>query len=104
MAYEDLAGLVGHLDTFAKAAHDDLVKDTSRPGKLKAVGQYLSLPMAMSNPRKAIKRSKKPLGNLPVEILNHLSIYLDSIIADESLKLPVYQSQACRTSMCPLRI
>ena len=94
VAYEDLAGLVGHLDTFAKAAHDPDVTAASKPGTLKAVGSYLSLPFAMSNPRKAIKRSKKPLGNLPLEILMHLAIYVDHIAANGSTQLAVYQGQA----------
>lgn len=67
--------------------------NTKEPGKLKAIGQYLSLPMAMSNPRKTIKRSKKPLGNLPVEILNHLSAYMDNVMTENRVKLPVFQSQ-----------
>ncbi|KAL1956259.1 hypothetical protein VTO42DRAFT_7519 [Malbranchea cinnamomea] len=100
-AYEDLADLVGHLDTFAKAAHEDIVTNTKKPGKLKAIGQYLSIPMAMSNPRKAIKRSKKPLGNLPVEILNYLSAYMEEVMTSGRVKLPVHQSQvgACLAAM-----
>ncbi|PGH23381.1 hypothetical protein AJ80_02491 [Polytolypa hystricis UAMH7299] len=94
-AYEDLAGLIGHLDTFAKAAHGDpAVSTTPKPGTLKAVGSYLGLPFAMSNPRKAIKRSRKPLGNLPLEILSYLSSYIDTIITNGTLVHPVYQSQA----------
>jgi ion channel-forming bestrophin family protein len=94
VAYEDLAGLVCHLDTFARAAHDSDLAPSPKPGKLKAVGSYLSLPFAVSNPRKAIKRSKKPLGNLPLEILMHLATYVDHIGNNGSTKLAVYQSQA----------
>ena len=93
-AYEDLAGLVGHLNTFAKAAHSQDSVPSPKPSTLKAVGTYLSVPMAISNPRKAIKLSKKPLGNLPSEILTHLASYVNKISVDNSLKLPVYQAQA----------
>ncbi|KAK2801709.1 hypothetical protein FQN50_007624 [Emmonsiellopsis sp. PD_5] len=92
--YEDLAGLIAHLDTFAKAAHEPNAAGLPKPGMMKAVGSYLSIPFAISNPRKAIKRSQKPLGNLPLEILTHLSAYVDSIMSEGLLKLPVYQSQA----------
>ncbi|KAK1909619.1 hypothetical protein P3342_007791 [Pyrenophora teres f. teres] len=45
-------------------------------------------------PRKRIKRSKKPLGNLSLEILNHLSCYVHSVIDNETLKVGLYQNQA----------
>ncbi|EAS30518.2 uncharacterized protein CIMG_05997 [Coccidioides immitis RS] len=94
IAYDDLADLVGHLDTFAKEAHDPNDCGTRSVGGLKAIGQYLSVPMAISNPRKAIKKSKKPLGNLPVEILSYLSAYVDELMNEGKIRLPVYQSQA----------
>ncbi|KAI2078475.1 hypothetical protein LOZ39_001605 [Ophidiomyces ophidiicola] len=93
MAYEDLSDLIGHLDTYAKAAHDPDSTDRHPIGRFKAIGQYLSVPMAMSNPRKAIKKSTKPLGNLPVEILSYLSAYVDVLMVEGKIKLPVYQSQ-----------
>ncbi|OCK91486.1 UPF0187-domain-containing protein [Cenococcum geophilum 1.58] len=91
--YDDLRGYVEYLDTFAKAAEKDLEK----PGKKspwKSAGEYLGVPFAESNPRKLIKRSKKPLGNLPVEILTHLSAYVDSLITNGTLSVPIYQTQA----------
>lgn len=84
-----------YLDTFAKAAEADIPK-SKEPGKIKAVGEYLGLSFAESNPRKRIKRSKKPLGNLPLEILNHLSSYVDSIIANNTLSVGLYQNQASK--------
>lgn len=93
--YEDLSDLIQHLDTFAKEAHaDGSGPGIAKPGRMKAIGEYLSVPMAMSNPRKAIKRSDKPIGNLPVEILSYLSAYLDHIMSEGNVALPVYQSQA----------
>ncbi|KAF2180613.1 UPF0187-domain-containing protein [Zopfia rhizophila CBS 207.26] len=91
--YPDLKGLVEYLDTFAKAAEPD-IPQPKEPGKMKAVGEYLGVTFAESNPRKRIKRSKKPLGNLPLEILGHLSSYVQSIIDNETLKVGLYQNQA----------
>jgi predicted membrane chloride channel (bestrophin family) len=91
--YPDLRDRIEYLDTFARAA--DL--EIPRPGekkKIKAVGEYLGVTFAESNPRKRIKRSKKPLGNLSLEILNHLSCYVHSIIDNETLKVGLYQNQA----------
>ncbi|CAG8883286.1 unnamed protein product [Penicillium salamii] len=80
IAYEDLAGLAGHLDTFARDAHDRMV--------------YLGVSFAESNPRKYIKRSKKPLGHLPLEILNHISAYIDSCVANGTMVSTLHQGQA----------
>jgi hypothetical protein len=41
-----------------------------------------------------IKRSKKPLGHLPLEILNHLSAYIDSCVNNGTLTSGLHQSQA----------
>lgn len=92
--YEDISGLIDHLDTFAKAANDPNAASGKKPGMMKALGQYLSIPMAMSNPRKQIKRSDKPLGNLPAEILNYLSAYIHESLINGSIPMPVHQSQA----------
>jgi len=91
--YDDMRGLVEYLDTFAKAAEPHLEK----PGKKstwKSVGEYLGVSFAESNPRKLIKKSKKPLGNLPVEIITYLSSYVDGLIANGNLGVPIYQTQA----------
>ncbi|KAJ5543688.1 hypothetical protein N7513_007196 [Penicillium frequentans] len=76
VAYEDLAGLIAHLDTFASQAHDRRFS------------------FAKSNPRKLIKRSKKPRGHLPIEILIHLSAYIESCVRNGTLSLAQYQGQA----------
>ncbi|OAL47968.1 UPF0187-domain-containing protein [Pyrenochaeta sp. DS3sAY3a] len=91
--YPDIRDRVAFLDTFAKAAEVDIPKPLERT-KAKAVGEYLGVTFAESNPRKRIKRSKKPLGNLSLEILNHLSCYVHSIIDNETLKIGLYQNQA----------
>ncbi|KAF2196356.1 UPF0187-domain-containing protein [Delitschia confertaspora ATCC 74209] len=91
--YDDLRGLVEYLDTFAKAAEPE-IPQLKQPGKLKAAGNYLGITFTESNPRKRVKRSKKPLGNLPLEILNHLSVYVDSVISNGTLGVSLYQNQA----------
>ncbi|KAL6711002.1 hypothetical protein ACN47E_006877 [Coniothyrium glycines] len=91
--YPDLRDRVDFLDTFAKAAEVD-IPPPSEQKKIKAVGEYLGVTFAESNPRKRIKRSKKPLGNLSLEILNHISCYVHSIIDNDTLKIGLYQNQA----------
>jgi ion channel-forming bestrophin family protein len=59
----------------------------------KRMGNYLGLSVAMSNPRKAIKRSDKPLGNLPLEILTYLSCYVEEVSANGTLKSPIIYGQ-----------
>ncbi|KAJ5994997.1 hypothetical protein N7481_001974 [Penicillium waksmanii] len=94
IAYEDLAGLAGHLDTFARDAHDRTVVNPRVKTIWKSTGEYLGVSFAESNPRKLIKRSKKPIGHLPLEILNHLSTYIDSIVANGTLVSTLHQGQA----------
>jgi ion channel-forming bestrophin family protein len=95
--YNDLTDLVQHLDTFAKEAtelepeRDDLGSKSF----WKSWGEYLGISFAISNPRKIIKRAKYPLGNLPLEILNHLTVYLHDVIAAGCFKSNGYQTQAC---------
>jgi hypothetical protein len=90
--YPDIESLVGHLDTFAKAAHkeDDVPKKKS---VWKTVGEYLGVQMASSNPRKELKRADRPLGNLPLEILTYLSSYIEETSSNGTLKSPVVVGQ-----------
>ncbi|TVY59713.1 UPF0187 protein [Lachnellula suecica] len=91
--YPDIRSLVGHLDTFAKAAHreDNYVVKKKTPWK--TVGEYLGMSMANSNPRKELKRSALPLGNLPLEILTYLSSYIEETSVNGTLKNPVVVGQ-----------
>jgi hypothetical protein len=99
--YPDLRERVEFLDTFAKAAELD-IPAPSKAGKAKAIGEFLGVTFAGSNPRKRIKNSKKPLGNLSLEILNHISCYVHSIIDNETLKVGLYQNQASMYRVAPL--
>jgi ion channel-forming bestrophin family protein len=94
--YEDLAGLVGHLNTFAKEATTPEVQVKKRPSQMKAIGQMLGVSFAESNPRKTIKRSTKPLGNLPLEILSHLSAYIDEVVDNGTMKVPMHMVLTCK--------
>ncbi|KAJ4352205.1 uncharacterized protein N0V89_007552 [Didymosphaeria variabile] len=90
--YDDLQHIVGHLDTYAKAADQPTLN--RKQSFFKTAGQFLGLPFAESNPRKLLKKTNVPLGNLPLEILTHLSAYLKSIYDNETLKVSVYQTQS----------
>lgn len=93
--YEDLEPLVSHLSTFAAEAYEpDSLLIRSRKSSWKIAGEYLGLTFAESNPRKLIKRSKKPLGNLPLEIFTYLSAYVQSIISNGTLPTGAHQSMA----------
>jgi predicted membrane chloride channel (bestrophin family) len=90
--YDDLTYLVRHLDTYARDA--DLPERKKRVSISKKAGLFLGLPMAESDPRKELKRAKKPFGNLPLEILTHLSAYMKTIYDNETLTLSIYQTQS----------
>jgi putative membrane protein len=96
--YSDLASLVAHLDTYAKGAHkeENLMQKKETPWK--RVGEYLGLSMAQSNPRKAIKRADKPLGNLPLEVLTYLSCYVEEVSTNGTLKSPIIYGQISMSS------
>lgn len=94
--YEDLENLVGHLDTLAGEATkaDPTVAEPRRRHIAKAAGEMLGVSFAASNPRKALKRARRPLGNLPLEILSYLAAYTDEIIANGQLTVPMQQTLA----------
>ena len=84
-SYDDLQDLVSNLSTFAGEAYDPDVALRRTPSQWKKAGDWLGLAFAESNPRKLIKRSKKNLGNLPLEILTYLAAYLESTIQNKTL-------------------
>jgi len=91
--YPDIAGLVSHLDTYAKAAHKEDYLEHKNKSPWKAFGEKLGLPFALSNPRKEMKRSDRPLGNLPLEILAYLSAYFEEVSTNGQLKSAVLGAQ-----------
>ncbi|KAK3373677.1 Bestrophin, RFP-TM, chloride channel-domain-containing protein [Lasiosphaeria ovina] len=102
--YDDVQHLVAHLDTFAKAATvdepDKVHKTLNRnPGFFKSVGEYLGVSFAESNPRKALKRAERPLGNLPLEILSYLAGFTDELVANGQLSVSMHQTMAYNNIM-----
>lgn len=96
--YDDLCGLVDYLDTYARDASDLEGVNRSRPGAVKATGQYLGVSFAESNPRKEMKRATKPLGNLPLEILSYLSIYVETSMKKDMLNTSMFQVHSGTTT------
>jgi putative membrane protein len=96
--YDDISSLVSHLNTFALAAtkedHENVHRTFKRHGFFKSVGEYLGISFAESNPRKAIKRAGRPLGNLPLEILSYLASYTDELSVSGRLPVPMHQTTA----------
>jgi predicted membrane chloride channel (bestrophin family) len=95
-SYQDIEHLVGHLDTFAKTATATMPVNggVGKMSFFKDVGDYLGLSFAASNPRKLLKRAEKPVGNLPLEIINHIAVTIDSMIARGQLPVPMQQTTA----------
>jgi len=93
--YPDLSGLVSHLNgTMAKRADQSKLRHR-KPSAMKQFGEHLGITFAQSNPRKLIKRAQDNLGNLPHEILAHLSAYIDSAINDnKAMVTPCTQNLA----------
>ncbi|KAK5314644.1 hypothetical protein LTR70_007081 [Exophiala xenobiotica] len=81
--YPDLSPLVSHLNgTMAKSADQTQLRHR-KPSALKQFGDNLGITFAQSNPRKLIKRAKDNLGNLPHEVLSHLTAYIDNAIQED---------------------
>lgn len=91
MHYEDLQHIVGHLDVYAKDAEEPVRK---RKNVLKTTGQFLGVSMAEDNPRKLVKKARVPIGNLPLEILSHLSAYMKTIYDNGTFKVSIYQTHS----------
>ncbi|KAI0155352.1 UPF0187-domain-containing protein [Xylariaceae sp. FL1272] len=90
--YDDIMDLVDHIDTLAKEATQEDVMTKKKMGIFHTVGENLGLSFAASNPRKMIKRSKRPLGNLPLEILCYLTAYADELVANQQLPVGMTQT------------
>lgn len=94
--HTDMHHLIGHLDTFARSATTNQATDSLMPRKnlFKEVGEYLGVSFATSNPRKLLKKSRLPLGNMPLEILNHIAVAVDEMIRNGQLETPMFQTLA----------
>ncbi|SPJ71794.1 related to protein yneE [Fusarium torulosum] len=87
----DMQPYITNLDTFAGKT----TAPTKRVSNFnKFAGEYLGLSFAQSDPRKHLKRAEEHQGNLPLEMLNHLAITLDCIIANKQLPVSIHQTIA----------
>jgi ion channel-forming bestrophin family protein len=91
--YDDMFGYVEFLNTYAKDANVGVNTTPKEPSKLKKLGEVLGISFSRENPRTALKKATKPLGNLPMEILVYLQTYFDSAIDQGQLKAPIFQMQ-----------
>lgn len=89
--YNDLQDLVSHLDTFAKDAGSPTVQER-KTGLLRQLATLLHI--AQENPRSEIKRAKRPIGNLPLEILSYMSAYLKHVCDNGTMKMASMESKA----------
>jgi hypothetical protein len=89
--HDDLINMVGHLDTYAKHVEKQPRK---KQNVFKTAGSFLGVPMAESNPRKLEKISRVLPGNLPLEILSHMSSYMKHIYDNGTFKVSIYQTQS----------
>jgi putative membrane protein len=55
----------------------------------------MGISFAESNPMATIKNSDMPLGNLPLEIMTYIGAFLDYMIENGQLKIPMQQTVAC---------
>ena len=81
--YPDISNLVGHLDGVVAKNADQAKLRHRKPSAIKRLGEHLGVTFAQSNPRKLIKRSGENLGNMPNEILSHLSSYIEKVINED---------------------
>ncbi|KAM0329020.1 hypothetical protein ACHAPQ_006931 [Fusarium lateritium] len=88
----DMQQYIAHLDTFAGRTTCVPKRQPSNLNKI--AGEYFGLSFAQSDPRKHIKRAEEHQGNLPLEILNHLAIAIDTLVANKQLPLPIHQTVA----------
>ncbi|EEU37532.1 uncharacterized protein NECHADRAFT_64395 [Fusarium vanettenii 77-13-4] len=93
----DIQPYIASLDTFIVANGNDTPPE-ARVSRSKTMyhsaGEYLGIPFATSNPRKAVKKAEQHQGNLPLEILNHLAVTLDTMVRNKQLPVLMQQTLA----------
>lgn len=97
--YADLKPLIDNLDTFAKDAHtgDVPAHVQNKTSNAATWAEYLGVPFTETNPRKSLKKYAKSgihHGNLPLEIMSHLSGYLRLVINNKTFNVSVCHTQA----------
>jgi putative membrane protein len=86
--YDDLEPFIGHLDTLANAA--DVRESPTRQSMLEKAGHLLGVTMTISEPQTTIKQASGSLGNIPLEIINHISSYTRDAFANGTLNQPAF--------------
>ncbi|KAF2670957.1 UPF0187-domain-containing protein [Microthyrium microscopicum] len=92
--YPDIQPYISYLDTYSRAATAATPITTPKVSKLMRLGETLGITFLEPNPRAALKNARAPLGNLPLEMLVHMQSYVDSIIANGTLKANICQIQS----------
>lgn len=90
--YPDLKHFAEHLDIFAKAAGTpSLAKTVS---SFKVAREFLGIPISVPSPRKELKCFKKPLGNLPLEMLSCMTAYIHEAMMNGTLLPACHRADA----------
>jgi putative membrane protein len=90
MDFPDIHPLISHLHTFSSLAEQHTLHPKPET-PWHSFGSYLGLSFSTSNPRKLLKKSADNLGNLPLEILNYLAAYTESLVQNNLLTSTAYQ-------------
>jgi putative membrane protein len=96
MDYDDMRGYVDYLNTYSREANIGVNTRAPKHGAVKRLGEILGITFCEENPRKLLKKSEKPTGNLPLEILGYLQAYFDSAFENKLLTMAVYQQQSSK--------
>ena len=93
--YPDLRPLIQNLSTFAKSA---FFTDGPLPKKhynaFRQAGQFLGVPGTSSDPLKLLRKGPKYHGNLPFEILNYISAFMQMSFSNGTMNVTIVQTQA----------
>ncbi|KIV94734.1 hypothetical protein PV10_02472 [Exophiala mesophila] len=90
--YPDLEPLIGNIYTLAQMADQSKLQQNKQTA-WKEFASWLDIPFGQSNPRKILKKSRENLGNVPLEVLNYLSAYVEETIQNGTMKVPAHQTQ-----------
>ena len=96
--YRDLRPLIQNLSTCAKTAYlNDGPLAIKQYSGLRRTGQFLGVPGTGSDPLKPLRKGPRYHGNLPLEILNYLSAYMQLSFANGTINVAIIQTQAMTT-------
>jgi putative membrane protein len=90
MDYPDLRSLISNNPTFSTSADRDST-DPAPESTWHSFGSYLRVFFSTSNPRKLLDQPPNNTGNLPLEILQYLASYTESLVQNKLLTSTAYQ-------------